>query len=43
MDQVAEGFQRYIDAGATELRIGISAPDEATRQRSREAIAEWIS
>ncbi len=42
MDEVAEGFQRYIDAGATELRIGIIAPDEATEQRSREAIAEWI-
>lgn len=43
MDEVAEGFQRYIDAGATELRIGIGAPDEETEQRSREAIAEWIA
>lgn len=42
MDEVAEGFRRYIDAGATELRVGIAAPDEATEQRSREAITEWI-
>jgi len=41
--EVVEGFQRYIDAGATELRIGIGAPDEETEQRSREAIAEWIA
>jgi len=43
MDEVAEGFQRYVDAGATELRIAVAAPDEATEQRSRQAIAEWIA
>lgn len=43
MDEVAEGFRRYVDAGATELRIAVAAPDEATEQRSRDAIAEWIA
>ena len=43
MDEVAEGFRRYVDAGATELRIAVAAPDEATDQRSRDAIAEWIA
>lgn len=43
IDEVTEGFQRYIDAGATELRIAVAAPDEATERRSRESIAEWIA
>ncbi len=43
MDEVAEGFQTYIDAGATELRIAVLAHDDATEQRSRDAIAEWIA
>lgn len=43
MDEVAEGFKRYSDAGATELRIAVAAPDEATERRSRDAIAEWIA
>lgn len=43
MDEVADGFRRYVDAGATELRIAIAAPDDATEQRSREAITEWIA
>lgn len=43
MDEVASGFSRLVDAGATELRIGIGAPDESTSERSREALAAWIS
>lgn len=43
IDEVVEGFQRYIDAGATELRIAIAAHDDATEQRSRQAIADWIA
>lgn len=42
-DEVVAGLQRYVDAGATELRVGASGPDEATRARTREALAEVLS
>lgn len=43
MDEVADGFARLIEAGATELRIGVGGPDEATNERSRAALVDWIS
>ncbi len=43
IDDVVAGLERYVAAGATELRIAVTAPDDATEQRTRDALAEWIS
>jgi len=42
MDQIAEELRRYADAGATDLRLGIAAPDAAHRQATLDAMAEWV-
>ena len=39
---VTEGLARYVAAGATELRIGVSALDDATEHRSRALLADVI-
>ena len=43
IDQVVEGLAEFVSAGATDLRIGIAGPDDATRQATREAIAAAMS
>ncbi len=43
IDQVIEGLAAYVEAGATELRVGVSAPDPDTAAASREALARWMS
>lgn len=43
MDQITEGLQAYIDAGATDLRLGIYAPDIEHARTTREALAEWMA
>ncbi len=41
-DEVAEGLAAYAAAGTTDLRIEICAPDEASRQATREALANHL-
>ena len=43
MNEIAEGLERYAQAGATDLRLGIYAPDEAHALATRAALAEWVS
>ena len=40
--EVAEGLAAYAAAGVTDFRLEIAAPDERSRQRSREALAEHL-
>lgn len=40
--EVTEGLLRYVEAGATELRIGVSAVDEPTEHRSRAFLADIL-
>ncbi len=42
-DQVAEGLAAYAAAGATDLRIEICAPDQATREQTRAALADHLT
>lgn len=42
MDEIAEGLASYADAGATDLRLGIAAPDDARRQATLDALAEFL-
>lgn len=37
---VIAGLRRYVGAGATELRVGVSAVDDVTKQRSHPFLAE---
>jgi F420-dependent oxidoreductase-like protein len=37
--RVLDGLGRYADAGVTDLRLEIAAPDEASRRSSQEALA----
>jgi 5,10-methylenetetrahydromethanopterin reductase len=41
-DEVTDGLLRYVDAGATELRIGVSSFDDATEHRSRDYLADLL-
>jgi F420-dependent oxidoreductase-like protein len=41
-DQVSEGLRRYVEAGATELRIAVSDVDDQTTERSRAFLAEML-
>jgi len=42
-DRVAEGLAAYGAAGATDLRIEVCAPDAATRQATRQALADHLA
>lgn len=41
--QVLDGLARYAEAGATDLRVEVSAHDEPSRERTRQAVAAWLS
>lgn len=41
-DEVVEGLQAYIDAGATDLRIGISTATPEIEASTREAVPELL-
>lgn len=43
MSEIADGLAAYADAGVTDLRLGIYAPDEAHNRATREALAEWVA
>ena len=38
-----DGLGSYVEAGVTDLRLGIYAPDDAHVQRTRTALADWMS
>lgn len=42
IDDVVAGLKRYVEAGTTDLRLGIAAPDDATSVATRAAIAELV-
>jgi F420-dependent oxidoreductase-like protein len=39
---VVEGLRAYVDAGVTDLRLGISAPTDADAAATREALADLL-
>ncbi len=41
--QVLDGLAEYAEAGATDLRIQVAAPDEKSRERTRDALADYLS
>jgi 5,10-methylenetetrahydromethanopterin reductase len=43
MDEIVEGLERYVAAGATDLRIGIGSADEAVIEGTRDGLASWLS
>ena len=40
--QVLDGLAQYAEAGATDLRVEVAAPSEATAQATREALADYL-
>ncbi len=42
-EQVLDGLGHYAEAGVTDLRLEIAAPDAAARDRSRAALAGFLS
>lgn len=43
MNEIADGLQAYADAGVTDLRLGIYAPDDDHEHATRQALAEWMT
>jgi hypothetical protein len=43
MDEIADGLAAYVDAGVTDLRLGIYAPDDGHGRTTRQALAEWVA
>jgi len=41
--QVLDGLAAYAEAGATDLRIQVAAHDEASREKTRTALADYLS
>ena len=40
MDDIEAGMQAFVDAGATDLRVGVAFQNE---HATRAALAEWIA
>ncbi len=40
--QIADGLAGYVDAGVTDLRLGVMAPDDAHRQTTHDMLAEFV-
>ncbi|HAY69794.1 TIGR03564 family F420-dependent LLM class oxidoreductase [bacterium] len=43
MSEIADGLASYVAAGATDLRLGIYAPDQEHARATRDALAEWVA
>jgi alkanesulfonate monooxygenase SsuD/methylene tetrahydromethanopterin reductase-like flavin-dependent oxidoreductase (luciferase family) len=41
--QIHDGLAAYAQAGVTDLRIEVAAPDETSRQRTRDALANYLT
>ena len=42
-DRVLDGLARYAEAGVTDLRLEIAAPDREATELSRQALADWLA
>lgn len=42
-DDLAEGLEPYVAAGATDLRLGITGRDDAEREATRQALVELLA
>lgn len=42
IDEISTGLAEYVDAGVTDLRLGVLAPDASHASATREALAELI-
>lgn len=42
IDEISAGLARYVEAGATDLRLGVAAPDAAHAAATRDGLAELI-
>lgn len=42
IDEISEGLAAYVDAGVTDLRLGVLAPDAAHAATTRDALAELV-
>lgn len=42
MGEITDGLRAYVDAGATDLRLGVYAPDDEHANRTRDALAIWL-
>ncbi|MEM7091866.1 MAG: TIGR03564 family F420-dependent LLM class oxidoreductase [Actinomycetota bacterium] len=42
IDQILDGLATYVDAGATDLRLGVMAPDESHRRATLDALADSL-
>lgn len=43
MPEIAESLAAYVEAGVTDLRLGVLAPDEDHRTATRQALAEFLA
>lgn len=43
MSEIADGLAAYADAGATDLRLGVLAPDDDHRQATLDALADFLN
>lgn len=43
MSEIAESLAAYVEAGVTDLRLGVLAPDEDHRTATRQALAEFLA
>lgn len=43
MTEISDGLRRYVEAGVTDLRIGVLAPDDDHARQTRDALAEWLA
>jgi hypothetical protein len=41
-EHVLDGLRRYAEAGVTDFRLEVAAPSEASRERSKEALATYL-
>jgi F420-dependent oxidoreductase-like protein len=42
-DEVLDGLGAYAEAGVTDLRLEVAAPDDGSLASSREALAAWLA
>lgn len=43
MDEISAGLDRYVEAGVTDLRLGVMARNDDERSATHEALAGWLS
>ncbi len=43
MDDIAAGIEEYVEAGVTDLRLGVKARNDEERDATHVALAEWLA